>query len=51
VKKRYRSFHPLSYQGLQSLNEAFVELQRRKVEKRAAGHGHDSDAVVREKRS
>jgi hypothetical protein len=29
MTKRYRPFHPLSYQGLQSLNEAFAELQRR----------------------
>jgi hypothetical protein len=29
MTKRYRSFHPMSYQGLQSLNEAFAELQRR----------------------
>jgi hypothetical protein len=27
--KKFRPLHPLAYQGLQSLNEAFAELQRR----------------------
>jgi hypothetical protein len=41
MTRKYRSFHPLSYQGLQSLNEAFAELQRRDAARTAStGNGH-----------
>jgi hypothetical protein len=29
MTRKYRPFHPLAYRGLQSLNEAFAELQKR----------------------